>query len=46
VGRLRELLKYNLRSVRAYLVREDIQRFWSYVGWDDRETRGTRQRTP
>ena len=28
---LGELLKYNLRSVRAYLLREDFQRFWSYV---------------
>jgi transposase len=27
---LRELLKYNLRSVRAYLLREDFQRFWTY----------------
>lgn len=29
--RLAELLKYNLRSVRAYLIREDFQRFWDYV---------------
>lgn len=29
--RLSELLKYNLRSVRAYLLREDFQRFWEYV---------------
>ena len=28
--KLRELLKYNLRSVRAYLHREDFQRFWEY----------------
>lgn len=28
---LSELLKYNLRSVRAYLLREDFQRFWEYV---------------
>jgi transposase len=28
--KLAELLKYNLRSVRAYLLREDFQRFWSY----------------
>ena len=28
--RLQELLKYNLRSVRAYLQREDFQRFWQY----------------
>ena len=33
--KLSELLKYNLRSVRAYLLREDFQRFWRYVspGW-------------
>ena len=29
--RLSELMKYNLRSVRAYLLREDFQRFWEYV---------------
>jgi transposase len=29
--RLKELLKYNLRSVRAYLLREDFQRFWTYA---------------
>ena len=28
--KLRELLEYNLQSVRAYLLREDFQRFWSY----------------
>jgi len=33
--KLSELLKYNLRSVRAYLLKEDFQRFWEYVspGW-------------
>jgi len=33
--KLSELLKYNLRSVRAHLLREDFQRFWEYVspGW-------------
>lgn len=33
--KLSELLQYNLRSVRAYLLREDFQRFWQYVspGW-------------
>ena len=30
--KLAELLKYNLRSVRAHLLREDFQRFWEYVG--------------
>lgn len=30
-GRLRELLKYNLKTVRAYLLKEDFQRFWEYV---------------
>ena len=29
--KLSELMKYNLRSVRAYLLREDFQRFWGYV---------------
>ena len=29
--KLSELLKYNLRSVRAYLLREDFQRFGEYV---------------
>jgi transposase len=28
--KLRELLKYNLKSVRAYLLREEFQRFWEY----------------
>jgi transposase len=28
--KLSELLKCNLRSVRAYLLREDFQRFWEY----------------
>lgn len=33
--KLAELLRYNLRSVRAYLHREDFQRFWQYQspGW-------------
>jgi transposase len=28
--KLSELLKYNLRTVRAYLMREDFQRLWEY----------------
>lgn len=28
---LSELLQYNLKRVRAYLLREDFQRFWDYV---------------
>jgi transposase len=32
--KLRELLKYNLKSVRAYLQREDFQRFWEYRSAD------------
>jgi transposase len=28
--KLAELVKYNLRSVRGYLLREDFQRFWTY----------------
>jgi transposase len=33
--KLRELLKYNLRTVKAYLMREDFHRFWTYTspGW-------------
>jgi transposase len=29
--KLRELLKYNLRTVKAYLMREDFNRFWDYA---------------
>lgn len=29
--KLSELLKYNLKSVRAHLLREDFQRFWEYA---------------
>jgi transposase len=29
--KLSELLKYNLRTVRAYLLREDFQRLWEYT---------------
>lgn len=29
--RLRDLLRYNLRSVRAYLLKEDFRQFWDYV---------------
>jgi len=33
--KLRELLQYNLKTVRAYLSREEFQRFWNYesVTW-------------
>ena len=33
--KLSELLKYNLKSVRSHLLREDFQRFWEYIspGW-------------
>lgn len=36
--RLRELLRYNLATVRAYLMKEDFERFWQYVspGWAER----------
>lgn len=27
---LKEILKYNLRTVRAYLLKEDFQQFWNY----------------
>ena len=29
--KLRELLKYNLRSVRSYLLKEEFQQLWSYT---------------
>ena len=29
--RLRDLLRYNLKSVRAYLLKEDFQQFWDYT---------------
>ena len=29
--KLGELLKYNLRSVRGRLMKEDFQRFWTYT---------------
>ena len=29
--KLRDLLRYNLRSVRSYLLKEEFQRFWGYV---------------
>ena len=28
--KLRDLLRYNLQSVRAYLLKEDFQQFWDY----------------
>jgi transposase len=33
--KLAELVKYNLRSVKSHLLREDFQRFWTYqyAGW-------------
>jgi transposase len=31
IVKLSELLKYNLRTVRAYLLREEFQRFWEYT---------------
>lgn len=33
--KMRELLRYNLRTVRGYLLKEDFQRFWTYhtPGW-------------
>lgn len=36
--RLAELLRYNLRSVRAYLLKESFQQFWEYQrpGWASR----------
>tara|TARA_R110002095_G_C4228760_1_gene237797 strand:- start:7 stop:1260 length:1254 start_codon:yes stop_codon:yes gene_type:complete len=36
--KMSELLQYNLKSVRSYLMKEDFQRFWqyTYVAWADR----------
>jgi transposase len=28
--RLRDLLRYNLKTMRAYLLKEDFQQFWEY----------------
>lgn len=33
-GRLRELVTINLRTVRAYLLKEQFQHFWSYKSYD------------
>ena len=37
-NRLQELLRHNLRTVRAYLLKEDFQLLWSYYspGWAGR----------
>jgi transposase len=34
-AKLKDLLRYNLKSVRAHLLRESVQLFWEYVssGW-------------
>ena len=29
--KLRDLVRYNLKSVRAYLLKEDLQGFWTYI---------------
>jgi len=36
--KLSELMKYNLKSVRAHLLREDFHQFWEYVspGWAEK----------
>lgn len=45
--KLRELMKYNLRSLRARLLREDFQRFWEYAspGWAGKFLDEWRRRT-
>jgi transposase len=37
-NKLDDLLRYNLRPIRAYLLKEDFQQFWNYVspGWADK----------
>ena len=49
--KLTELLRYNLRTVRAYLLREEFQRFWEYRSsfwagrfFDEWSTRAMRSR--
>ena len=44
--KLQQLLKYNLQTVRAYLLKEDFHRFWDYrsVGWAKRYLRGWHRR--
>jgi len=32
-GRLRRLVQANVRSVRAYLLKEELRRFWDYASW-------------
>ena len=38
LAKLRDILQYNLKSVRSHLMREDFQRFWTYssAGWAGR----------
>lgn len=47
VVRLKELLKTNLLSIRAYLMREDFQRFWTYrmPAWAEKFMEDWAQRT-
>lgn len=47
VVKLAELVKYNLRSVRAHLLKEEFQRFWEYVSpaWATRFLDAWYQRT-
>jgi len=37
-AKLADLLRYNLKSIRAYLLKEDFQQFWSYSlpGWAEK----------
>ena len=47
--KLAELVRYNLRTVRAYLLKEDFQFFWQYVSPDRHRNgtaRGERERPP
>ena len=50
VALLRDLLRYNLKSVRAYLLKEDFQQFWDYTSptWADpgQPARPTEPRQP
>jgi len=46
-GKLADLLQYNLRSVRSYLLKEDFQAFWEYLSpaWAGRFLDGWCKRT-
>ena len=32
-SKLADLLRYNLKAIRSYLLKEEFQRFWCYPSW-------------